>query len=161
MTVATAPAPMGLARSPDKEVKRRIAKRYAAERRFRLYGIAAILFGLAFLAILFGSIISKGYTAFVQSSFKLNVNLDRAVIDPSGTRDASAIQTADYTLLARRALATALGVDPADKPQMKEVGALLSKDVDVTIRKVVLADPSLIGKTCRSGCWQAGASIHF
>ncbi len=42
---------------------------------------------------------------------------------------ANALQTADYTLLARRALATALGVDPANKPQMKEVGALLSKDV--------------------------------
>jgi phosphate transport system permease protein len=50
-------------------------------------------------------------------------------------------------LLARRALATALGVDPANKPQMKEVGALLSKDVDVEIRKVVQADPLLIGKT--------------
>ena len=147
MTVATAPAPMGLARSSDAEIKRRIAKRYAAERRFKLYGVAAILFGLAFLAILFGSIISKGYTAFVQSSFKLNVNLDRAVIDPSGTREASTIQSADYTLLAKRALATALGVDPSNKPQMKEVGALLSKDVDLTIRKVVQGDPSLIGKT--------------
>jgi phosphate transport system permease protein len=147
MTVATAPAPTRFAPRTEAEVKRGIARRYAAERRFRLYGIAAILFGLAFLAILFTSIISKGYTAFVQSSFKLNVALDRAVIDPSGTHEPSALQTADYTLLARRALATALGVDPANKPQMKEVGALLSKDVDVEIRKVVQADPTLIGKT--------------
>jgi phosphate transport system permease protein len=147
MTVAAAPAPMGIARPSDAEVKHRISKRYAAERRFRLYGVAAILFGLAFLAILFGSIISKGYTAFVQSSFKLNVNLDRAVIDPSGTHERNALMTADYTLLAKRALANAFGVDPADKPQMKEVGSLLSKDVDVEIRKVVLADPTLVGKT--------------
>ena len=147
MTVATAPAPTRFAPRTEAEVKRGIARRYAAERRFRLYGIAAILFGLAFLAILFTSIISKGYTAFVQSSFKLNVTLDRAVIDPSGTHDQNALQTADYTLLARRALATALGVDPANKPQMKEVSALLSKDVDVEIRKVVQADPLLIGKT--------------
>ena len=41
MTVATAPAPMGLAHSSDAEIKRRIAKRYAAERRFKLYGVAA------------------------------------------------------------------------------------------------------------------------
>jgi phosphate transport system permease protein len=147
MTVATAPAPTKFAPRTEAEVKRGIARRYAAERRFRLYGIAAILFGLAFLAILFTSIISKGYTAFVQSSFKLNVMLDRAVIDPSGTHDQNALQAADYTLLARRALATALGVDPANKPQMKEVAGLLSKDVDVEIRKVVQADPLLIGKT--------------
>ncbi len=106
----------------------------------------AILFGLAFLAILFGTIISKGYTAFVQSSFKLNVNLDRAVIDPRA-RATQAPSRPRTTRCSRRALATALGIDPADKPQMKEVGALLSKDVDVTIRKIVLADPSLIGKT--------------
>ncbi|MGZ5851557.1 MAG: phosphate ABC transporter permease PstA [Hyphomicrobium sp.] len=147
MTVATAPAPTRFAPRTQAEVKRGIARRYAAERRFRLYGIAAILFGLAFLAILFTSIISKGYTAFVQSSFKLNVALDRVVIDPSGTHEQSALQTADYTLLVRRALATALGVDPANKPQMKEVGALLSKDVDIEIRKAVQADPLLIGKT--------------
>ncbi len=147
MTVATAPAPTKFAPRTEAEVKRGIARRYAAERRFRLYGIAAILFGLAFLAILFTSIISKGYTAFVQSSFKLNVMLDRAVIDPSGTHDQNALQAADYTLLARRALATALGVYPANKPQMKEVAGLLSKDVDVEIRKVVQADPLLIGKT--------------
>ncbi|MGZ5824360.1 MAG: phosphate ABC transporter permease PstA, partial [Hyphomicrobium sp.] len=147
MTVATAPAPTRFAPRTQAEVKRGIARRYAAERRFRLYGIAAILFGLAFLAILFTSIISKGYTAFVQSSFKLNVALDRVVIDPSGTHEQSALQTADYTLLVRRALATALGVDPANKPQMKEVGALLSKDVDIEIRKAVEADPLLIGKT--------------
>ena len=73
--------------------------------------------------------------------------LDRAVIDPSGTHEQSALQTADYTLLVRRALATVLGVDPANKPQMKEVGALLSKDVDIEIRKAVQADPLLIGKT--------------
>jgi phosphate transport system permease protein len=147
MTAETAPAPMGLARSSDAEIKRRIARRYAAERRFRIYGIAAILFGLVFLVILFGSIFLKGYTAFVQSSFQLNVFLDRSVIDPSGTREQSALRTADYTLLAKRALASALGVDTENKPQMREAGALLSSAVDVEIRKVVEADPSLIGKT--------------
>jgi phosphate transport system permease protein len=147
MTVATAPAPCRFSPRTEAEVKRGIARRYAAERRFRRYGIAAILFGLVFLVILFTSIFLKGYTAFVQSSFKLNVTLDRAVIDPSGTHDPSALRTADYTLLAKRALASALGIDTANKPQMREAGALLSSDVDVDIHKVVEADPSLIGKT--------------
>lgn len=128
-------------------IKSSIARRYAAERRFRMYGIAAILFGLVFLALLFGSIVSMGYTAFVQSSLKLDVYLDRTVIDPNGQRDHTALMTADYTLLAKKALASAVGADPASKPQMKEVGALLSRDVDVEIREPVLEDPSLIGKT--------------
>ena len=56
---------------------------YAAERRFRLYGIAAILFGLDVpRASCSAASSSKGYTAFVQSSFKLQVVLDPDVIDP-------------------------------------------------------------------------------
>jgi len=151
MAVETVPGPMSGQLDPgaasSTQLKKSIGRRYAAERRFRIYGILAILFGLAFLAVLFGSIVSKGYTAFVQSSFLLKVNLDRSVIDPSGQRDQNAIMAADYTKLARKALAAQLGADPASRPQMRDIGQLLSRDVDVEIRKAVLADPSLIGKT--------------
>lgn len=151
MAVETLPGPLSNAADPgavtSATIKRSISRRYAAERRFRIYGVLAILFGLTFLALLFGSIVAKGYSAFVQSSFELNVFLDRSVIDPDGKRDQAALMSADYTKLARKALATAVGADPASKPQMREVGALLSRDVDLEIRKVVLADPSLIGKT--------------
>ncbi|MEK1861031.1 MAG: DUF3333 domain-containing protein, partial [Rhizobium leguminosarum] len=41
-----------------------IKRRYAAERRFQAYGIAAITFGLVFLFILLWTVIGKGYTAF-------------------------------------------------------------------------------------------------
>ncbi len=90
---------------------------------------------------------STGYTAFVQSSLELDVFLDRSVIDPDGKRDRTALMTADYTLLAKKALASAVGADPANKLQMREIGALLSRDVDIEIRKAVLADPAVIGKT--------------
>ncbi|MBC7830424.1 MAG: phosphate ABC transporter permease PstA [Hyphomicrobium sp.] len=139
--------PSGPGAAASAAIKKSIKHRYAAERRFRLYGVAAILFGLTFLAVLFGSIVSTGYTAFVQSSFELNVLLDRAVIDPDGKREHTALMTADYTLLAKKALASAVGADPANKVQMREIGALLSRDVDVEIRKTVLADPAVIGKT--------------
>jgi phosphate transport system permease protein len=128
-------------------IKKSIRGRYAAERRFRLYGVGAILFGLTFLAVLFSSILATGYTAFVQSSFKLDVFLDRQVIDPGGQKEQNALMTANYELLARRALASSLGVDASKRREMREIGALLSRDVDLEIRKVVLADPSLIGKT--------------
>lgn len=40
-----------------------LKRRYAAERRFRIYGVLAISVGLLFLAIMLFSIFSKGYTA--------------------------------------------------------------------------------------------------
>ena len=151
MAVETLPGPVSAPSDPgaaaSATIKRSIGRRYAAERRFRMYGVLAILFGLAFLGILFGSIVAKGYTAFVQSSFKLDVFLDPSVIDPDGNRDHNALMAADYTKLARKALAKVVGADPGDKTQMRELGALLSRDVDVDIRKAVLADPALVGKT--------------
>ena len=83
--------PSGPGAAASAAIRRSIKRRYAAERRFRAYGIAAILFGLTFLAVLFASIVWTGYTAFVQSSFELNVLLDRAVIDPDGKREHTAL----------------------------------------------------------------------
>lgn len=148
MAVDTVPGPGAAGKeTPASIVARGIKRRYAAERRFKLYGIGAILFGLAFLLYLFGSIVVQGYTAFVQSSWKINVNLDPAVIEPSGTPDENALLTANYTLLAKRAMADLLGIDVKNKRDMREAMQLLSRDVDLEIRRVVMADPSLIGQT--------------
>ena len=67
-------------------VRRSLKRRYSAERRFKLYGLAAVCLALAFLAILLGSILANGYSAFVQTKIRLDVFLDESVIDPKGTR---------------------------------------------------------------------------
>ena len=105
MAVTAFPAPGSSAKpSATDIVANGIRRRYAAERRFRLYGILAVLFGLTFLVILFTNIIARGYTSFLQSSFRLDVALDPAAIDPSGTREENALLMADYGALATRAL---------------------------------------------------------
>ena len=61
--------PSGADAAAAPRIKRR---QNAAERRFRAYGIAAILFGLAFLVVLFThASSSRAIRAFVQSSLKL------------------------------------------------------------------------------------------
>ena len=52
-------------------VNRGLARRYAAEKRFRFYGLVAICFSLLFLSFLFISIIGNGYTAFQQTFIRL------------------------------------------------------------------------------------------
>ena len=49
------------------ESARRIKRRYRAEKRFKMYGLGAILIALAMLAILLVSIVGKGYPAFVST----------------------------------------------------------------------------------------------
>ena len=65
----------------------RLKRRYRAETRFRIYGIAAIATALLMLAFLLGSIIHKGAGAFMQTEMSLSVPLKVAELDPEGTRD--------------------------------------------------------------------------
>ena len=85
--------------------------RYAAERRFRWYGIAAIAFGLFFLAVMLVTIVGKGYTSFMQTSVLLPITFDAKIIDPQNKRetDPSVLVKANYPLLARDAVAAKLG----------------------------------------------------
>lgn len=126
-----------------------IKKRYAAEARFKAYGIAAIVFGLTFLAIMLGSIVTKGYTAFWQTNITLPVTFDPAVIDPSNKRetDPSVLVKANYEKLATNALAAKLGVPADDKAKTKELKGILSDSSRIQLRDMLVADPSLMGKT--------------
>lgn len=51
-------------------------RRYAAERRFRFYGLAAIVLALTMLVLLFVNLITKGYTAFWHYTLKLEIVMD-------------------------------------------------------------------------------------
>ncbi len=57
-------------------VNRGLKRRYRAERRFKIYGITAIVLSLVFLALLFTTIVGNGYTAFRQTKIKLDVHFD-------------------------------------------------------------------------------------
>ena len=87
-----------------------IRRRYAAERRFQIYGIIAIAIGLFFLAALLFSVLANGYTAFWQTEISLPVKLDEKIIDPNNKRasDPKTLLTANYPLLVRNALAEKL-----------------------------------------------------
>ena len=126
-----------------------LARRYAAERRFRFYGVAAIVIGLAFLALLLWTVLSAGIGAFRQTTITIPIEFSERIIDPNGVRgdDPGVLLKANYPLLARDALAKALGVDPADKAKLREVAKLVSDSARTEIRNLVLADPSIIGST--------------
>ncbi|GAB1580419.1 phosphate ABC transporter permease PstA [Phyllobacterium phragmitis] len=126
-----------------------IKRRYAAERRFRFYGIAAIAIGIFFLFALLFSVISNGYTAFWQTTIELPVKLDEKVIDPGNQRatNPNVLLTANYPRLVRDALAEKLGVSTTDRPAMRDLGKMVSDGVRNQLREMLVANPSLIGTT--------------
>lgn len=139
--------PSGASVATRSEHSARLKRRYAAERRFQWYGLGAIIIGLGFLVMLFTSIISNGWSAFLQSSVRLNVFLDPAEVAPDGKVSGDALRRADLTGLARKALLKELGLANPNRRTRREAYGLLSRGVDVQIRDKILADPSLVGKT--------------
>ncbi|MEO5757863.1 MAG: phosphate ABC transporter permease PstA [Mesorhizobium sp.] len=123
--------------------------RYAAERRFRIYGVLAISVGLAFLAIMLITIVSKGYTAFWQTTVTLPISFDEKIIDPDNKRatDPDALVAANYPKLAENALVAKLGINPDDKVAVRKLKGFLSEGARVQLRNIVAADPSVIGTT--------------
>jgi phosphate transport system permease protein len=79
-------------------VARNLRRRRRAEQRYRLYGLAAVLFACAMLGVLLVSIVREGYSAFAQTSFHLEVPLPKQDIDPEG-RGAEAIRGANLQAL--------------------------------------------------------------
>ena len=87
MTDMTAKVP-GATNRPTREIVRSsLKRRYAAERRFKFFGLLAVCLALAFLAIMLGNIVYKGHSAFIQTNIELRVHLDESIIDPQGHRD--------------------------------------------------------------------------
>ena len=95
----TISSPDPLQRNIKTIVNASLPRRHAAERRFRRYGLIAVSLGLSFVVLMFGNIISKGYPAFWQTYVQVPIQFDPAVIDPQGTRDPQALQSADYAAL--------------------------------------------------------------
>ena len=59
-----------------------LGKRRRAELRFRAYGLVSIMAALIFLVLLFTSIVSKGYSAFLYTNVALDITFDPQMIDP-------------------------------------------------------------------------------
>ncbi len=127
-------------------VNARLKRRYAAERRFRLYGLFSVAIALSFLAILFANIIQKGYSAFVQHQVELEIYFDPEVIDPEGAREFDVLSRANYAALVKRAI-DRLFPEVDGRREKRALRSLVSSGAAFDLRGMVLDDPGLIGKT--------------
>ncbi|WP_136443510.1 phosphate ABC transporter permease PstA [Pacificoceanicola onchidii] len=130
----------------------RTAKRNAAEKRFQMYGMAAIGAGLFFLVVLIGAILSSGIGAFQQTFITVPVYLDEAKLDKKGNRDPAEmakVSTFGYNPLIQKAVLAAVEEAGIETPlkKSKNMKALLSASAAAQVRDVVLANPDMVGQT--------------
>ncbi len=121
-------------------VNKGLVKRYKAEKRFKIYGIMAIITSLIFLSILFISISLDGYTAFLQTYIKLDVFFDPGAFEEEG------LTNANYPALVKKSLRSLF-------PQVKThrdrrlLGKLVSSGASYQLQKMVSKNPDIMGKT--------------
>lgn len=69
-------------------IRQSLKKRNRAERRLKLYGMAAIAFAITFLAILLTTVVSNGYTALQQTEIQVQLDIPVAeLVDETGSID--------------------------------------------------------------------------
>ena len=121
-------------------MQRRVRARYAAERRFRLFGLAAVILSAGFLAVLLVTMIANGAQGFVQTRIALPIDFPRAglTIDPARLKGPGA-----DLALAGAGLPGAT-VAAAAAAYGKEGETLLSDGAWLSVRDAVKADPALL-----------------
>ena len=123
----------------------RLRRRHAAERRFRLAGLAAVAVAASILVLLLGSIAGKGWTAFQQTRIELEIHFDAAEIDPQGTRDPAVLAQANTMKLIRDALAARFP-EATGRAERRQLSDLLSSGAPFELNRMLVADPSLVGR---------------
>nr|WP_040475523.1 phosphate ABC transporter permease PstA [Paramagnetospirillum caucaseum] len=143
--ITAAPAAAQAAARTD-VIARRLARRHAAERRFRAIGIGAVVVSVAFLGTLLFNILSNGFGALLQTRILLDVAFDPAVMDIGERRDADSLAAADYGGLVKAAMAARFP-EVASRGEKRELNALLSNGAGDALRRMVQDDPRIIGTT--------------
>ncbi len=142
------------------QIEKSLAKRHRKEKTFRFFGFTSVVVGLAFVALLFGSILYKGVPAFWQASMKLPIYFDPAVID-AGPKPAKAANETpaqyqeryiawqgkmgmvDWDALIQNAM---IAKDPALASQKDNLNSIYTSSEAYRLRDMVFKDPSLVGK---------------
>ena len=123
-------------------VRASMVRRRRSERILRGLGLSAICFAFLMLATLIVSLVSSGYSAFVQTHITLDVFVDPEEIREKrlprgGFDDALTASLGEYLP----------GVDLSDRGTKKQVEKILSNGAQFELRDLVVADSSLIGQT--------------
>ena len=126
--------------SAMKRVEQNLARRRQKEQRFQRLSFSAVILSIGFLVLLFASIISNGWSAFLRTDILLDIHFDSKVLD------VNSLVNANYGKLVKQSM-RALLPEVTSRRDKRELYKLISSGASYKLQKMVMADPALIGKT--------------
>ncbi len=127
-------------------VEKNLSKRYRAEKRFRLYGLMSIGFGLLCLVVLFTDIISKGLPAFKQTRILLPIEFNRDDLGISDATDPEQLRAGNYEAILRNAIRGKFP-DAKSRRDKRALSAMLSNAASFHLQDTLAENPDLLGET--------------
>ncbi|MEN3973935.1 phosphate ABC transporter permease PstA [Emcibacter sp. SYSU 3D8] len=137
-----APTSLPVSHWSSDAARKNLRRRYAANTRLKLYGLAAVVTAVGLLAILLGSLTATGYKSFVQTHVTFDVFVDPAEVDTANLFDGN------YRGMVREGF-LGLFPDVPRGPQQRQLFDILSSGAQLKLREIVADDPSLVGSTVR------------
>lgn len=116
-------------------IKAGLARRYRAEKRFRLYGILAITAAVTFLLVMLTAIVIRGGGAFQQTHAALEITFDQQHIADN-----------DWQGMVKASLRRAFP-DVRARQDKRSLYGLMSNGAGFDLQNMVQDDPSLVGQT--------------
>lgn len=137
----------GLPKRPTaEETDARIKRRYRAENRFKAVGLAAVLIAFGLLGLLLFSIVSQGYTAFVQTYIQLDVTFDPAELGVPEDAGPAELRDASLTKPLVGALQE-IFPEVQDRGELRALFGLLSAGARTSAKGQLVENPSWLGTT--------------
>ncbi len=125
------------------KIKIKLAKRYAKEKRFKLYGISAIAVSIAFLLSLLINISATGLPAFQQTYINIDVDIDRKSLSLNSQYSDQELFRANYSKVIKQSLKSMFPKAKSRK-QKKALRQLVSKGAIYQLRDFVIDNPSVL-----------------
>ncbi len=126
-------------------IRKTLAKRYRAEKRFRLYGVVAILFGLLCVATLFVDIIGKGHGAFRQTYIQLSVDYEADILGISDINDEQELALANFAGVVKKSLRSRFS-DVSGRKEKRQLYRLVSNSAEYDLSDRLKANHKLLGQ---------------
>ncbi len=119
---------------------RRLKRRYARERRFRVIAASALVLAIAFLVVLLVSIVDKGWTGFLTTTVKLDITYAEELVDPADPGSGK------YRNIVLNAL-TEKFPDVTERREMRALLGIVSKGGFFRIQRELTENPAYGGRT--------------
>jgi phosphate transport system permease protein len=132
--------------STAERVNRSLRRRYAAERRFRLYGLFSILASLAFLVVLLGSIMLTAMPAFQKSYIGLDIAFDADTLEIYDINDPAQVAAANYDGIIKQALRDRFP-DVSGRSEKRALYSMISVGGAYQLADTLQDDPKLLNTT--------------